>query len=277
MMDVYADTNDKLIPFVHYFVMLAALFPSWSFIYFKKGLIKKSSFIFYAFVSIFVVLNYLSRQFILIFLISSGITYLFYNKVNFKKIAILFIVVGVVFFVIGNIRINQLSVVKETKNYTVDEYMRNYSQAIVKTSLMESYFITYSSVRFNMLNNYISKQSEINYHSYGKYTLKPLISLLLLDRLGILEYNKEYTIEKDIPTYAIDPFLDFGFLGVIIINLIYGSISITCFLGFERKDILYIIPWVMIMFCIIMMPFMNYFNTFFVWFAVFINRIITKT
>ena len=40
-MDVYKDTNDKLLSFLHYFIIIAAIIPSWAYILYRKRLFRK--------------------------------------------------------------------------------------------------------------------------------------------------------------------------------------------------------------------------------------------
>ncbi len=87
--DVYNDANKKLVSFIHYFAMLFSVLPSWTYIYYKRKMVSKKWLIFIILLSCFVILNYLSRQTIMLCLISGAITFSFYNRLNYKKIILL--------------------------------------------------------------------------------------------------------------------------------------------------------------------------------------------
>jgi oligosaccharide repeat unit polymerase len=272
-MDVYKDTNDKLLSFLHYFIIIAAIIPSWAYILYRKEIISKKILIWFSVGALFILMNYLSRQIFFLFLISAFTTYSFYNKVSVKKIIFALFTALFIFILMGNIRIMRGS--STSNNYTAEQLLRDLGQIKYKTNIFESYLDIYSSQRFDSMEKFVRMKREDGFFGMGIFTLRPLSSVLFLDRMGIVDY-KQYNVTTDIAGYAIDPYLDFGLLGVILINFLYGFICRLTFINFNQGNTLYIIPWAMLIFCLIMAPFANYFNSFIIWFAILFNRLILK-
>ncbi len=272
-MDVYNDTNDKLLSFLHYFILLAAIVPSWGYILYRKEVISKKKFIGFSIGALFILINYLSRQIFFLFLISAFTTYSFYKRVSIKKIILALFIAIFIFILMGNIRIMRGS--SASNNYTAEQLLRDLGHIKYKTNIFESYLNIYSSQRFDSMDKFVQMKKEEGFFGMGIFTFRPISSVLFLDRMGVVNY-KQYDITKDIAGYAIDPYLDFGLLGVIILNFLYGFICRLTFINFNQGNTLYIIPWAILIFCLIMTPFMNYFNTFIIWFSIFFNRLILK-
>jgi len=272
-MDVYKDTNDKLPSFLHYFIIIAAIIPSWAYILYRKEIISKKAFICFSISALFILINYLSRQIFFLFLISAFTTYSFYNKVSVRKIIFSLFIAIFVFILMGNIRNMRGGSV--LNNYKTEQLLRDSGHIKYKTNIFESYLNIYSSQRFDAMEKFVQMKKKEDFFGMGIFTFRPVISILFLDRMGIVDY-KQYNITTNIASYAIDPYLDFGLLGVIILNFLYGFICRLTFINFNEGNTLYIIPWAMLIFCLIMSPFMNYFNTFIIWFAIFFNRLILK-
>ncbi|MBN2610921.1 MAG: oligosaccharide repeat unit polymerase [Bacteroidales bacterium] len=272
--DVYNDANERLVSFIHYFAMLFAIFPAWTYILYKRDLLTKRWLRGILLLSIFVILNYLSRQTIILFLVTYLLTYVFYNKINYRKIAFYSFGIILVFFIIGQIRVSQIEIVKSDKNYSSTQFLRNFAGINYKTNLVETTFTLYSSIRYSKLDELVEKSKREEYLGMGKYMLRPLISLTFMDRVGIIEYEEKYNVVSILATYAIDAYLDFGILGVIIIGIFYGLISSHFYRNFVLADERYIISWAIIIFCIIMASFMNYFSSFFVFLIWMTNKLI---
>ena len=272
-MDVYKDTNDKLLSFLHYFIIMSAIIPAWSYILFRKEIISKKAFIWFSAGSLFLLINYLSRQIFFLFMISAFITYSFYYKVSIRKIILALASAIFIFILMGNIRIMRGGSVQN--NYTAEELLRDLGKINYKTNIFESYLNIYSSQRFDSMDKFVKMKKAEGFFGLGIFTLRPLSSILFLDRMGIVDY-KQYNVTAQISSYAIDPYLDFGLLGVILLNFIYGFVCKLTFMNFNEGNTLYIIPWAILIFCLIMTPFLNYFNTFIIWFAIFFNRLILK-
>jgi oligosaccharide repeat unit polymerase len=194
--------------------------------------------------------------------------------VNLQKVILTSFSIVLLFFIIGNVRMNQTDAIKKSsENYTPAKFMNNVAGIKFDANIIESTFTVYSSMRYSVMNKFVKKSSRENYYAYGIYTFRPFVSLLCLDRLGIVDF-KNYEVNKELATYAIDPYLDFGILGVLFINFFYGIISRRFYRKYTQRNYKYIIPWVIIIFCLIMSPFMNYFSSFFIWMIWITNKII---
>lgn len=272
--DVYNDSNTKLVSFIHYFVLLFALFPAWTYILYKSDIVKKRLFISVLVFSCFVIINYLSRQIILLFLLSTFISYAFYNKTNVKKILIYGFGLIALFFIIGQVRMAQMETLRKNEKYTIVKFLRNAAGIKYETNLIESTYVLYSSMRYNTLNEFIKKADNEGYYGFGKFVFRPFVSLTFLDRIGIIKYEKEYSINSSVSTYAIDAFLDFRFFGVVFWGLFYGLVSTHFYKNFKSGNKKYIISWSLIVFCLIMSPFMNFFSSFFVFLVWSVNKLI---
>ena len=87
-LDVYNDSNTKLVPFLHYFIVINAFIPTWSYIFLKEKLISKQEFKIVLFLSIFILLNYLSKQMYLLFGLSFFVSYSSLLTILYSKIII---------------------------------------------------------------------------------------------------------------------------------------------------------------------------------------------
>lgn len=272
--DVYNDANERLVSFIHYFALLFAIFPAWTYILYKRELLTKIWLRSILLFSIFVILNYLSRQTIILFLLTYLLTYAFYNKLNYRKIALYSFGIILVFFIIGQIRISQIEIVKSDKHYSSTQFLRNFAGIKYRTNLVETTFTLYSSIRYSKLDEMVEKSKHDAYYGMGKYVLRPVVSITLMDRMGFVEYEDKYNVVSILATYAIDPYLDFGILGVIFVGLLYGLLSSHFYRNFILADEKYIISWAIIIFCIIMASFMNYFSSFFIFLIWITNKLI---
>jgi oligosaccharide repeat unit polymerase len=276
---VYEEVNDKLIPFVHYFVVLSSIIPAWAYIFYKKEKISKFQYYFLHIVSLFININFFSRQFVLLYMICMFFSYYFYYKANFRNGILMIISILLMFIFIGFLRIIQ----DNTKKYKVTEeelinsdYLDNLSKTKYNLTTVENYLTVYSSNRFYELNKFVNQKDSLSYYGYGMYTFKPIISLLFLNRLKIVDYETNFNIPDALPTFVVDAYLDYGIIGSIFINFFYGVLSTVFFLYYYLKKPLYIVNFSIIVFCLAMSSFFNYFNTFFVWMAIFFNTLILK-
>lgn len=272
--DVYNDVNKKLVSFLHYFVMLFSVIPSWTYILYKRNSVTKRWLVLTLIVSTFILLNFLSRQNIMLLLICLAVTFSFYNKVNYKKVGLYSLAIIGVFFIMGQIRMSQMNLIKSRKNYTPAMFLNNIAGIEYKTSIFESTLTLYSSIRYKTLDDYVKKAKEDEYFGMGKFVLRPFISLSLLDRIGIVNYEIKYNVDSALATYAINPYLDFRYFGVIIFGLLYGMISSHFYRHYKLNSEKYILPWAIIIFCLIMTPFMNYFSSFYIFLIWSLNKLI---
>ena len=59
--DVYIETNAKLVPFLHYFIVLLAFVPAWAYVMFKQKILSKKEFLGLLLISIFILVNYFAQ------------------------------------------------------------------------------------------------------------------------------------------------------------------------------------------------------------------------
>src|ERR1035437_4596106 len=157
-MDVYKDTNDKLLSFLHYFIIIAAIIPSWAYILNRKEIISKKAFIWFSIGALFILINYLSRQIFFLFLISAFTTYSFYNSVSVKKIVIALFTVIFIFILMGNIRIMRGN--STLGGYTAEQLLRDLGHIKYKTNIFERYLAVYSSQRFDSMEKFVKMKKE---------------------------------------------------------------------------------------------------------------------
>ncbi len=269
-MDVYGDTNANLIPVLHYFVLAANIIPIWAYLLYKHGSISKRKRNIAILISLFIIMNSLSRQMWLLSLICIGFCYMFIHRIPRWKLLICMLIPVFLFLAMGAIRL----ITKISDGRSNVEYLRDYSSTQYDVNLLEAYMGLYSSNNFTKFDTFVCKSDEVNYRGYGVYTLRPVYTLLLLNRFEEFDINPDFDSFTSLATYAIEPYLDFGILGVIILNFIYGFFSAYVYCRYEKKFYRWIIPWGCIAFCILMGAFTNYFNTFFIWFVITLNFLI---
>lgn len=270
--NVYADSNENLIPILHYFITLLAFFPSWLYIYRKQGIISNKKFKILLIITVFILINYLSRQVILLLVLSFFGTYMFYNKIS-NKLIFRFMVGLISFFLL--ITIIRFQTVTTTAPLT--EYYRIVAGIDnQEVTFTEAFLVEYSSKRFAAFNKIINYADKISFWGFGQYTFKPLTSLLFLDNLGIVSNIPELDTENAVSTYMADPYLDFRYIGVILLNFIYGFLSITFYKRIKKGEEDAIVPFWIVSFCLIMGIFINFFNTMIIWLGFLFNRLLVK-
>lgn len=244
--DVYNDSNTKLIPFLHYFIIITAYLPSWAYIFYKENIISKKKMRWIFYISLFVLFNYLSRQIFLLLGLSLFISYNYYNKVNVLRLfQVAFCTVGL-FFIFGYIRFSS----DVTDSFA--EFMRIVADIDNPNILVfESTLVEYSSKRYTALDHVIHNRDEINFYGLGMYTFRPLLSLLFLEKFGVIERIPELDSEILIATYAADPYLDFGFLGVIFLNFLYGCIAVDAYKNYQERKVGYCIVLSIVFFVVL--------------------------
>ena len=264
--DIYNDANESLISFGHYFVLYIAFIPAILYIFFKNGIISFKTLILLSVISIFVCLNFFSRQNILLLLISFFLSYNYFNKISTLKILLTLACIPLIFYFIGNIRLGHI------ENLEINEYLKSYANIDKDVSTLETYITLYSSQNFTTLDNLVLKLSLSSEYTFGASIFHPIISLFYLDRLNIVSYNESYNSFKMLGTYVFEPFLDFNLLGVIIFNSLIGFFSMKVYFPFvQKKGALSILNLSIIYFCILMSSFTNFYITFFIWMSLFLN------
>ncbi|MDQ6529600.1 O-antigen polymerase [Flavobacterium sp. LHD-85] len=267
--DVYGETNEKLVPFLHYFIILNSLLPTWAYVFFKEKIISKKEFRLVLALSIFILLNYLSKQLYLLFGMSLFVSYTYYNDINIKKILKALGVMFLVFGLVGFLRFDSDLSMSVSEFYRAISGIEN-----EKVSLFEAVFVEYSSKRFSILDDMVNYSDRIAFLGYGMYTFRPFTSFFLLEKTGFIIRIPELNSEQRVGTFLIDPYLDFGLVGVFILNGLYGYLAVRYYNQFRKRYPEAIVKFTIIVFCILMGMFVNYFNSMLIWLGLIINKIL---
>jgi hypothetical protein len=141
-------------------------------------------------------------------------------------------------------------------------------------SLFEAVFVEYSSKRFSILDEMINYSDHIAFFGYGMYTFRPFTSFFLLEKMGFITRIPELNSEQRVGTFLIDPYLDFGIIGVFILNALYGYLAVRYYNQFKKRYPEAIVKFTIIVFCILMGMFVNYFNSMLIWLGLIINKVL---
>lgn len=267
--DVYIETNAKLVPFLHYFIVLLAFVPSWAYLLYKEKIITKKELIFLGALTIFILVNYLSRQLYLLLGITIYMSYSFYNHIKTKILVRSVLLVLGLFLFVGYLKFNSELSVSFAEFSRIAAGIDN-----DKVSIFEATFTEYSSKRFTSLNDMVVFRDEIDYYGFGMYTFRPLLSFFLLEKIGVVSRIPRLDSDLNVGTYAVDPYLDFGIIGVIVLNAFYGFLASRYYLQYKENRPEAIIKYSIIIFCIIMGMFINYFNTMLIWLGLIVNKVL---
>ncbi len=271
--DIYKELNKNIIPFLHYFVMILAFFPAWVYIMRKQRIISKREFQLFLIGAFLILINYLSRQIYLMMALSFIFAYLYYNKIHVGRLAIYIGSFLILFIIVAILRFSSM----ETSIDIAEFYRLLAGIDNDNITFFEAMFSEYSSKRFGVLNDVISYADEIDFWGIGMYAFKPIVSLLFLEDLGLVTTIPKLNTEVEVATYLADPYLDFRYLGVIIINFSYGFISNLFYNKIKNREETGIVGFSIISFCLIMGMFINYFNTLFIWISLIFNRLLIKS
>lgn len=270
--EVYADINENDVTPLHNFIVLNSVLPAMFYILFKRKTIRFWQFILLSLVCTFIILNFFSRQIIVLFFFSMLIAYSYYKTIPLLKLLSIGIGCIIVFVVLGQLRGGSSD---EAKSMSVNEFLRDYGDITKETNIIETYLSLYGAVNFSAGNRIVSDALRDDYISYGVYAGRPIITVLPVDKIAL--YPPNYSSYTKIGTYLIDPFLDFRWIGVIAFNFIYGLFSMNSFKNYIAKNgEYYIVEWSLFIFCIFMCAFTNFFHMFFVFFFFIVNRIAIK-
>ena len=271
--DVYGDSVKNALPFIHYFVQLANVVPVWCYILYKEGKIDKRLTKRLSFIAIFISVNSLSRQGWLLTILCFSIAYMYYNVISKKKIIIIGVSFILLFGLIGTIR--SLSIIKDDRSEL--QYLKDYAQTEYDANVLETYLALYSTNNFSTFKQLAENSDKEDYRAFGAYTLRPFYSITFLNKFSIFDIQAEFDSLSRLGTYAIDPYLDFGICGIVILNFFYGFFSGYSYKNYRKKDYRWIMPWCAMVYCILMSAFTNYFNTLFIWLIIVFNFIVTST
>ena len=269
--DVYGDTSRAYTPFLNTFILMSSVIPVWSLLFYRKQIISKREHRFILFVSLFILINHLGRQMFLVSGLSLLAYFNFFNKINYRKLVVVIAGGVLLFLFIGFLRTGSLNSFDKG-----NEIIKRGGGIKYKTNIIESYLVWYSSVRFSIFEEMLEKKEAQDYWGMGSYTFRPIFKMTRLSNINYLR-KPEFDSYSKLATYAIEPFLDAGLIGVILINFTYGFFITYFFRKYSaHESIEYIIPWAIILFCMIMMPFTNTFNTFFTWLVLLTNKFLLK-
>ena len=270
--DVYSDSNSNMVPLLHYFIIICSFMPSWGFILLRQKIINKKFFILSTVLVLFILANYLSKQVYLLLAISAIYTYDFYFKLNVKKITITVVSIIVLFILTAQLRFSNVT------NIDIDAYYRMQA-GISNTNITfyEAAMTEYSSNRFGALERMINYFEKSDFIGLGIYTLKPIHSLFFLEKAGLVNKPPELDSESLVGTYVADPYFDFGFFGVIFLNIFYGYLAVKYYFRMKNGDVNSVVKFSFVSFCLIMGMFVNFFNSMlFLLAIVFTNLLISN-
>lgn len=268
--NVYEQMSENAIPILHYFVQMVNILPILAYILHKKNLISSNERNIVLAGCAFIMLNSLSRQTWVLTIICFGVYYMFYYVLSKKKFLIVLFLTLILFLGIGAIRL--LTITYDDRSNV--EYLKDYSDIDYDANLVEVYLGLYSTNNFTTLKRFVKTADDANYLGLGVYTFKPVFTLLGLSKFDSFDINKDLDSFSALGTYAIEPYLDFGLIGVIFINLFYGIFVSYTYKRYREGKERWIVPWGVMAFCLVMAAFTNFFNTFFVWFVLTLNFLI---
>ena len=269
---VYQDINENDVTPLHNFIVLNSVLPAMFYILYKKKTIHFWQFLALSFVCVFIILNFFSRQIIVLFFFSMLIAYSYYKTIPLLKLFSIGAACIVLFIVLGQLRGSSAD---DDKEMSVNEFLRDYGDITKPTNIIETYLSLYGAVNFSAGNEIVSTALRDDYLSYGASSARPLITVLPSDKNAI--YPPLYSSYTKIGTYIVDPFLDFRWFGVVALNFLYGFLSMNSFKNYIAKNgEYYIVEWSLFIFCIFMCSFTNFFHMFFVAFFFIVNRLAIK-
>lgn len=268
----YGDVIHNLIPFVHYLSLFLCLMPAIAFVYYKNSIIDRNLFILVVLIALFAMLNLLGRQNILLLFISVFFAYGFFKKISNLTILTVMATGVLLFILLGYLR--EASADAALVHYA----LKKYAGITADTNILETYLGLYASQNYSTLDKISGLAYTNEFWGMGMYTFRPLVSLLFLDRIGLVEYTLQYNGEMQLGTYALEAYLDFKMVGVVVINLVYGRVAAIAYNSYrEKRSWFSIISWSLVSFCILMTSFTNYFNQFFVWLAAVFSFFLLNT
>lgn len=270
-LDVYSETNESLIPFGHYLVLFMSLTPAIGFTFWKLERINLLMFIFVLVTGFFIIINFLSRQTIMLLFISLFFAYTYFNKISNLKILLMGFFVISMFVFVGNLRADSSDL------EIVNDGLKSYANIDRDVTLGETYISLYSSQNFTTFDKLVMKTVFNERFTFGLYTFKPLISLFFLDRLNVVNYDVQYDGFMNLGTYMIEPFSDFYIIGVILFNTLIGFLAMNTYKSFYYKlNTSSIVNYSLIVYCMIMSPFTNFYLNFFIWFSLILSTLLTN-
>lgn len=270
--EVYQELNENEVTPLHNFIIVNSVLPAMFYILFKRKTLRFWQFLLLTAVCGFIILNFFSRQIIVLFFFSMLIAYSYYKTIPLLKFFSIGVVCTVIFIVLGQLRGGSS---EESNSMSVNDFLRDYGDITKPTNIIETYLSLYGAVNLTSGNGIVSDALRDDYVSYGLYSARPVLTIIPIDKNAI--YPPLYSSYTKLGTYLVDPFLDFRWIGVIGLNFMYGLFAMNSFKNYLAKNgEYYIVEWSLFIFCIFMCAFTNFFHMFFVAFFFIINRIAIK-
>jgi len=270
--EVYQELNENEVTPLHNFIIVNSVLPAMFYILFKRKTLRFWQFLLLTAVCGFIILNFFSRQIIVLFFFSMLIAYSYYKTIPLLKFFSIGVVCTVIFIVLGQLRGGSS---EESNSMSVNDFLRDYGDITKPTNIIETYLSLYGAVNLTSGNGIVSDALRDNYVSYGLYSARQVLTIIPVDKNAI--YPPLYSSYTKLGTYLVDPFLDFRWIGVIGLNFMYGLFAMNSFKNYLAKNgEYYIVEWSLFIFCIFMCAFTNFFHMFFVAFFFIINRIAIK-
>ena len=268
--DIYHLMVENAMPLLHYFVQISSVALIWSLILHKNKFISVKERNIVVVICTLIQLNTLSRQMWVLTIISLLSYFIFFRKINKKELITIVISAVVLFVFIGAVRFFYIS--NELKGSVA--LIKDYSGIDYDVNIIEAYLGLYSTNNFTTFQEFVNDSNKYHYRGLGVYTLRPVFTLFGLNYFDEFDINPKFDSMSALGTYAIEPYLDFGVIGIIIINLIYGIFTSYVYSQYIKGRVRWIIPWGLMLFCVLMSAFTNYYNTFFIWLVMSLNFIV---
>ena len=265
--NIYSDL--KTIPILHYLPMLSSLMPATYYFLFKNKIVSRKIFVLVTCISIFILLNMLSRQLMIFGLISYFFVYIRQNNIIADKVLFKWILyTGAVFFILGSIR--YLAIGNGGSELV---YMKAFSNvpAELDVNMFDVTFNLYTSMNFSTLNRFVH---EAGHNFNGLYTFKAIIEIFRADLAFDIYYPPNLDGFSALATVIADPFLDFGLIGAVLFSYVYGVLTSNAYRLYQKENNLgYSLLWAISVFLMVMSVFTNFFNTLFIWICIFYSCI----
>jgi hypothetical protein len=269
---VYGDYIEAYTPLLNTFILISYIIPVWGLLFYKAKVITKTTLLVVLVISGFIIINHFGRQMFLVLGLSIIVYIQYTHNLNYKKLLAYSISGVLLFFFIGFLRSGSIKEV--TKE---NEMIKRGGGVDQKTNLFESYIVLYSSIRFGVFEEMLQEKKDQHFIGLGAYTLRPIFKITNLSSLNYFT-KPEFDSYNKLGTYAIEPYLDAGVFGVIFVNILLGYMITHFFWKYCNKSYLEnVVPWSILLFCCIMMPFTNTFNTFFTWIILLFNKLLFKS
>lgn len=259
--NVYEDMY--YVPILHYFVMLTALFPSIYYSVYKSGRVSRLKLITVVLMSVFVLLNIMSRQIFILSIVLMFFTFAKVNKINTNKYIIkVAVFASSMFLLLGFVRIQSIN-----NSVSQLDYLKAFADVPSKRDVntFDVTYNLYTSQNLVTLNDMVYSIENAGF-GYGKYLTQNFLKTFKYDQAFNIEYLSQYDSFTRLGTIVADPYLDFGLAGVIVFGFLYGFLNSICFLKSKHSDsIRYTYFWAVLCYIMLMSVFTNFYNVLFSW------------